>query len=470
MNDKLIESVKVITKENDIFNTYGKAMAIVNFLKLNENQKLLSENNLIAIYGSWGSGKSSLMKTIENNLDHECFEALWYDTWKYEADENMPYSLLKYILKNNRWEQFKEKGERFLDDIYDLFKGFTKGTEVNLGIITLKPGEVLETIRQDQSKIHELTIWEKYQEFETAFSKVTFNGHKLIVFLDDLDRCDSKNIISLISSIKLLLSINKNIIFIIGIDRDAVSKALSNKYNNDYNKAEEYLEKIFPLNFSITPQINHENIIPILSEILSFDINDAKIILNFFNKIQFNNPRHIKKLIRKYCFSKHYLKSADINVNNISVVIIILYFIILNNFYPYEYKYMGKEAKLNIYREISLVSYDNKTGRKIESPFLNYKIACYLNYESGQTINIFPILLFFSSYKLQKKEINCLKFMSREGKIEFSNWQILFEDSICSRFIDFILSDPVYYEFFVKDNEVQLDLVEDLFIKINNVM
>ena len=345
MNDDLIENVKIITKENDAFNTYDKALSIVKFLELQENQQLISENNLIAIYGKWGSGKSSLMKTIENNLNKKKFETVWYDTWKYETDDNVPYSLLKYILRNNKWKNFKEKSEKFLDDVYDLFKGFSKGIEFNLGIISFKPGEVLETIQNDQSKAPNLTVWEKYQEFEEVFSNITFNDKKLVVFLDDLDRCDSNNIIGLISSIKQLLSINKNIIFIIGIDREAVSKALSNKYNNDYNKAEEYLKKIFPINFNIIPTIKYETINPILSELLSLNIDDTNIILNFFNKIQFNNPRHIKKVIRKYCLVKPYLKNAGINLENKSIVIIILYFIILNNFYLDEYMHIGQRNK-----------------------------------------------------------------------------------------------------------------------------
>ena len=214
MKNELIENAKILTQENDAFNTYNKGKAIEDFLDLEENQELLSENNLIAIYGEWGSGKSSLMKTIESSLNKEKFKTIWYDTWKYETDDNIPYSLLKYILKNDNWEKFKEKGEKFLDNIYNLFKGFNKGLEFNLGIVTWKPGETLETIQQDQNKALEQTVWEKFKEFEQVFSHITFNEKKLIVFLDDLDRCESQNIISIISSVKLLLSINKNIILL----------------------------------------------------------------------------------------------------------------------------------------------------------------------------------------------------------------------------------------------------------------
>ena len=68
MND-IIEQIKLIDESNDIYGTYNKAVSICNFLELEANEELLSKNNLIAIYGSWGSGKSCLMKTIEQNLN-----------------------------------------------------------------------------------------------------------------------------------------------------------------------------------------------------------------------------------------------------------------------------------------------------------------------------------------------------------------------------------------------------------------
>ena len=47
----LIEEVKEINKDNDMFGTYPKAKVIEEFIDLEENQELLSKNNLIAIYG-----------------------------------------------------------------------------------------------------------------------------------------------------------------------------------------------------------------------------------------------------------------------------------------------------------------------------------------------------------------------------------------------------------------------------------
>ena len=60
MIEEVIENVKEINENNDLFGTYTKAKSILDFIELKENEKLLSENNLIAIYGEWGIGKRKI--------------------------------------------------------------------------------------------------------------------------------------------------------------------------------------------------------------------------------------------------------------------------------------------------------------------------------------------------------------------------------------------------------------------------
>ncbi len=56
--NNIIEQPIVLTEENDFLGTLKKAEAITNFIE--HNEKLLSINNMIALYGEWGSGKSSI--------------------------------------------------------------------------------------------------------------------------------------------------------------------------------------------------------------------------------------------------------------------------------------------------------------------------------------------------------------------------------------------------------------------------
>ena len=280
------------------------------------------------------------MKTIASKLNKEKYDISWFDTWKYEHDDNLAYSLFKFIGQERFLEQPKIK--TILNNVYDIFQSLTNGIELNYGPLNLKPGEVTNKAdelsrEKSENAENQKCLWKKINEFDEAFANITFDNKKLVVFLDDLDRCESENIITLISAIKLLLSINKNIIFIIGLDKKAVTLALRNKYNNDYNKADEYLEKIFPINFELTNNLQNNQLLNYISNTTNLSITDSKLILDLFKQLNFSNARHIKKVLRKYYLSKNYL-STKVDISNKYLVSIIIYTLILNIFYNDEYK------------------------------------------------------------------------------------------------------------------------------------
>ena len=476
MEESLIEEIKVLNRENDMFGTYDKAIAICNFLNLEDSKQLLEKNNLIAIYGPWGIGKSCLMKTIQSNLPENKFETVWFDTWKYEKDDNLPYSLLKFMTKDKKISKLKESGKNILEIGYSILKSMAKGIDVNLGIINIKPGEAIDEVQKlDEERVKNIKdnkcLWEKIDEFEKEYSKMTFNNKKLVVFLDDLDRCESENIINLISSIKLLLSVNKNIIFIIGIDKKAVTLALQNKYNNDFNKADEYLEKIFPINFSISNNINVENFEDSIVKIMNISHEDSKKIVDFFDSIAFSNSRHIKKVLRKYISIKEYLIRKNIDLSNIYNIILVLYFIIIHIFHNDEYKYLLLENKETVYNKILLIDYDKNTGRKIENQFGQYdKKECNVNYNNEKKYEVFKILVRFSSYKLKIKELKAAKYLEGGASIEYYNWLGLFDDSICKNFIEFIMSDTNFLDILFENRTYNDERVYNMINEINNII
>ena len=476
MEESLIEEIKILNRENDMFGTYDKAIAICNFLNLEDSKQLLEKNNLIAIYGPWGIGKSCLMKTIQSNLPENKFETVWFDTWKYEKDDNLPYSLLKFMTKDKKISKLKESGKNILEIGYSILKSMAKGIDVNLGIINIKPGEAIDEVQKlDEERVKNIKdnkcLWEKIDEFEKEYSKMTFNNKKLVVFLDDLDRCESENIINLISSIKLLLSVNKNIIFIIGIDKKAVTLALQNKYNNDFNKADEYLEKIFPINFSISNNINVENFEDSIVKIMNISHEDSKKIVDFFDSIAFSNSRHIKKVLRKYISIKEYLIRKNIDLSNIYNIILVLYFIIIHIFHNDEYKYLLLENKETVYNKILLINYDRNTGRKLENQFEQYnKKECNVNYNNEKKYEVFKILVRFSSYKLKIKELKAAKYLEGGASIEYYNWLGLFDDSICKNFIEFIMSDTNFLDILFENRTYNDERVYNMINEINNII
>lgn len=170
----IIEDVKILSDENDMYGAKEKALSIVEFIELEANRKLLSKNNLIAIYGRWGTGKSSLLKTVEQNLDKKKFKTIWFDTWKNEKDDNLPYSLFKFIIKDKIGEIVLEKGKSFLKGAYGIFKCLSSGIHFNVSLpptkygtaeIEFNPNDILNTAEEQIQKIDEnedlKCLWEK---------------------------------------------------------------------------------------------------------------------------------------------------------------------------------------------------------------------------------------------------------------------------------------------------------------------
>lgn len=471
----LIEEVKEINEENDLFGTYQKACAISDFLELDDNKELLSKNNLIAIYGPWGSGKSCLMKTIADKLDAEKFEISWFDTWKYENDDNLAYSLFKHISVKNFLDELKEKGKDVLENAYGILKCFSKGIDINLKAFSFNFGEVLQQAEEIDSdrknKIEEeKTLIEKMNEFETSFSKLKLkNNKRLVVFLDDLDRCDSENIIVLISAIKHLLSINPDIIFVVGIDKDAITLALKNRYKNDINKAEEYLEKVFPITFTVSNSIQNTKFIEYVNLVTGLDLESANIIFELFNYLHFYNPRHVKKVLRKYSVIKKYLESKNIDLKNKYTSMFVIYVIILEMFYNDEYKHMFFGRKEKIYNKIDLLSYDKNDMPK-RSKFDKFQKHCIIGYSEEKKYDICELLLYFSSYKVSDYDLKCIKGIAGIAKFNYDDWILIFEEEICSKFIDFVLNNEEMLNYFYIEDKFDSEKFKKYIDMINDVI
>lgn len=424
----LVEDLKIIDEENDLINTVEKADAINSFI--NNNDEYLKKNNLIAIYGKWGSGKSCLMKTLESKLDKEKYITTWFDTWMYEKDRNLPFSLLKYILKDRRYKNVIKIGREMLE-------GFVNSMEINLGAITFNFKDMMDRVEKYEE--NNQSFWEEVDNFKKEYKKLTFKGKKLIVFLDDLDRCESDNIINLISSIKLFLSINENIVFILGVDREAIALALQNKYSNDYNKADEYLEKIFPINFIITSGIlTNEKNIEWISDVFNLDKEKSRKIIEFLEDVEFTNPRHLKKVFRKFLSIKDYMESKDINLEDEYNVIFIIYFIILALFYEKEYIGLLASDKNKYYSNMSFRWKSQKDEEIV--PYSNNVDISKDMYGSSRDAKIFSFIEKFSSVKPNNSVVEAI------GQIEnvvisFKSWQMLFDDSICKRFVNYVFNN-----------------------------
>ena len=209
----------VLTEENDKFNLLPKIKTIKTFIDDNF-ESFLKYEKMIAIYGDWGSGKSSLFKTLSDStnpdykLNNSIFSVMAFKTWEYESDPNLAFSLFEFIADNieEDWKKnVLENGKKLGEEIYEGIKGFAKATTFNIGLITIDSSKIIEGQEcLAKKRIDEESFYKKRKKFKDAFNKL-IGDKKIIVFIDELDRCENENILSLLSAIKLFFCLGDNI-------------------------------------------------------------------------------------------------------------------------------------------------------------------------------------------------------------------------------------------------------------------
>ncbi len=430
---ELIEEPIVLTEENDYLGTLKKANAITEFIEL--NTELLEKNNMLSIYGEWGSGKSSMMKTIYNSLPDDNYKKIWIDMWKEESDySNLSIKIINLVLKNIGVNQSARK---------EIIKGFLnlgKGIKINVPHVSYDMDKIMSFIEKMMSDSNDT------QKFIESFQKkienyIKENNKKIIVFLDDLDRCNSENMLNIIYNIKLLLSV-KNVIFIFGIDKEAVSLALKNKYNNEINKAESFLDKIFPIAFSVPKNsFDFEKLLKIYFK----DLEEEKLktIKDFFSEICFYNPRKIKKVLLRYSIiKKNLIEKNKLDESNEWNIIWVLFFIIENEFEESNYSMMisnNKKAKF-----CSLIKFEqgNLNLRKVPG-YNEYELSTYIEEDSGTAylkMELFEFIL--NPGELSRNTVPIHGITSKIGVVFNSNtWFDLFKDSLSKRFCLFFFKN-----------------------------
>ncbi|MED3788522.1 P-loop NTPase fold protein [Peribacillus frigoritolerans] len=299
---------------SDLFGTSIKAETIKSMLE--NNNEYFDKNNMIALYGDWGSGKTSVMKYIENNITD--YNVLFFEAWKYEKDSNLSLSLFEALL--DKFESDKGVSEKIFEEaklfgktLLSMGKNILLNYKIPLLGVTFNIDQAAkDTLNEMEKLIERTSFYSTLNKFNSSYKKLleeyynrdNNNNKKLLVFIDDLDRCSPENVLELISSIKHFFVDSDKVVYFCGIDKHAVSRAIAIRYN-EIIKSEEYLEKVFDVTFNMPEIQDMNNVIDdFISKINSFNpVPHAENRLEeFFLDIKLTNPRKLKKLFNKYLF------------------------------------------------------------------------------------------------------------------------------------------------------------------------
>ena len=196
-------------------------------------------------------------------------------------------------LEKNEDKRVRYKIKAIKDDVLKSGRIVLKSVDVSLSPISLS----FENRNVDYENIENLI--KKIQRISEILKE---SNKKLIVFIDELDRCEPEHILELFSLLKTVFSAcnsdeNKNITYFVAIDKEVAIKAVRTKYKDEI-KIEEYLEKIFNISFNMPKCPELKDFIK--SYTFFNDDETAEKLAKFFEAINFTNPRHLKKVLNKY--------------------------------------------------------------------------------------------------------------------------------------------------------------------------
>ncbi len=278
---------------------------LLNHDKIVENLKNFIESDTmitplsIAIHGEWGSGKTSIMKTLANKLDSLQSQVIFFEPWRYE-NADPPLALAQII--GNKLDNSQNKA--VARDIVLM-----AANSISKKFVGLDIGDISAYINKNISAVDNFS-----HKLENLI-KNNLQGKNLIIIVDDLDRCNVENTLLILSIMKLFLEID-NCVCIAAVDFKRLEQAWKAKYQikDESVDGREYLEKIFQIRIGLPIPSNEE----LVEYVKSLVPNMPENMIELFGYAGPHNPRAIKRMLNLIAFRASLLNS---NTNYISAAL-----------------------------------------------------------------------------------------------------------------------------------------------------
>ncbi|WP_312048263.1 KAP family P-loop NTPase fold protein [Anaerotignum sp.] len=233
----------------------------------------INDSCAISLDGGWGSGKTFFVKQIKMVLDaHNDFitsyddedkrkiKALWaqhhknqpleletqvsvyYDSWENDNDEDPILSLVYSILQSVENDYSFKKGADCLQIAANIMEFFSGKNWMQL-INNLKGEDPLQKLKKEKE------IQQIFKEFMDSL--LLEKGNRLVVFIDELDRCKPSYAVRLLERIKHYFS-NNRITFVFSVNTYELQHTIKQYYGVEFN-ASKYLDRFFDLRISLPP-------------------------------------------------------------------------------------------------------------------------------------------------------------------------------------------------------------------------
>lgn len=318
----------------------------------NSGAKKDRENIVFAISAKWGEGKTTLLGLLEKPLCNKGFRIITFNPWKYSQED----ITLKRAFLGSVKEQLESMVD--LDDLYfdrartslkfdkllfikmllwglffffallpaifgfTLFDWLTKINNISSFLLNISLFKTLITLLLIPIVLQLVTVSRKSanistaEEFEKMFKKLLKNQTKIVIFIDDLDRCSPKTVKVVLDSLRTFFQ-HPECSYIITGDHTVVERYAGNELElpddedpqQKLKEGRRFLKKLFDVYWRLPLPTPYQFGLFVDDEIKSskIELNELQTLnLKSFlidNDLFERNPRHVKRFLTKLRFA-----------------------------------------------------------------------------------------------------------------------------------------------------------------------
>lgn len=204
-----------------------------------------SDGLVLALYGPWGSGKSTVLSYVQHFLERrpesEQPVLVKFNPWWFSGQKNLARAFLGQLqaVLPARSEKFKQLGD-LLADFAEGVGGLIDLTGVSGGAGGLI-GKLLGQAKRKPKDVPALK--------DSITGILQKSGQRILVIIDDIDRLTPEETRQLFTVIKALADF-PNVVYLLAFDRDVAARAIEQQSGLP---GERYLEKIIQVPFELPP-------------------------------------------------------------------------------------------------------------------------------------------------------------------------------------------------------------------------
>lgn len=272
-----VEATEDRVKESIKDNTYDRANSIKSFI---EGLDMIEDNVFISLDAKWGQGKTFYVRQIEMTLKYlskkkfeqdvsdledvfaksilknvaleKTYLPIYYNSWLYDNHNDPLMSLLYVIIKEcEKYVSTTIDTKTLGDKLLSLLSPFS------IALPFLQISGDMEKIKENfvgKDLLQEIKTAEEIRHIvkQILNEVIVESAQKLVVFIDELDRCKPSYAIEMLERIKHYFD-DERLVFVASVNKEQLVHIISNYYGDAFD-ATGYLNKFFDINIYL-PEI-----------------------------------------------------------------------------------------------------------------------------------------------------------------------------------------------------------------------